>query len=75
MSHFACEQCGVPQLDSESGYVSGCCHYPPQESFRDVSVVFEDGSQGTAFYKTGKWFRGLLEMARGIECHPVRWKR
>lgn len=28
MSHFTCDKCGKPIIDSPKGYVTGCEHYP-----------------------------------------------
>lgn len=34
MSHFICEHCGAHIVDSPTGYLSGCRHYPMEQHIR-----------------------------------------
>jgi hypothetical protein len=41
MSNFACEHCGTVISDSETGYVTGCEHYPIEDSLRRDAISEE----------------------------------
>ena len=75
MSNFICEQCGVIQYDSETGYTSGCQHYPP-ESVRTVLMLFGgDGSHDKpGFYdeRYGGWYPTNISGSDPV--HPVAWR-
>lgn len=48
MSTFVCEHCGALCLDSPSGYISGCRHYPPDRApsaaeWREIDRAWLDG--------------------------------
>lgn len=49
MSNFICPECGEEIIDSRSGYVTGCEHFP-EEDFTDLAGKhMSDGkSQGEA---------------------------
>jgi hypothetical protein len=68
MSNFACEKCGVTQFDSATGYVSGCCHYPPHHS-RFVTIDYGGGCEAKAFH-VGSWRD--VQPAEGQHLHPLQ---
>lgn len=46
MSNFTCEHCGIPIIDSNLGYITGCQHYPLKtaqeaELFEDLAAKYE----------------------------------
>ncbi len=63
MSSFNCEKCGLPNLDSEYGYIAGCEHYPPEFDGRYKTKILQ-GSMDTkvveslTFYRNGQWKSG-----------------
>ena len=36
MSNFKCEKCGKDIIDSQTGYINGCEHYPLPELPSDI---------------------------------------
>lgn len=72
MSHFICN---ITQVDSPHGYISGCCHHPPEHS-RYVKVFFggDDEVPTLAYCKGGVWYRSQDAERQGRAVHPVRWE-
>jgi hypothetical protein len=90
MSNFICEKCGVTQVDSPTGYVSGCCHYPPHHS-RKVTIDYGGGCETKAFYvgsrvtykdengqkvtsRSGCWYKSKEAQAKHRAVHPLTWR-
>jgi hypothetical protein len=76
MSHFNCEQCGVTQVDSPEGYISGCCHYPPENNRTVVLQFGGDGSHDrNGFYakQHGAFYFSVESMNQLKSVHPVAW--
>jgi len=73
MSSFACEKCGVHQIDSPLGYVEGCVHYPPLQGL--ICLVSFDGVtfDTTAFHTSG-WYKSDEAEREGRSIHPISWK-
>lgn len=75
MSNFACEHCGVVQVDSPRGYMEGCHHHPPED--QRITVLDYGAGEFTdiGFYHRphGAWYRSLESMHQFISVHPVRW--
>lgn len=73
MSSFKCETCGVDNIDlPQVGYVSGCCHNPPEHS-DFVTVYFGgDTTPARAFYR-GAWYKSERARGDGRAVHPVTW--
>jgi hypothetical protein len=71
MSNFVCEKCGVTQFDSPTGYVAGCCHYPPHHS-RFVTIDYGGGCETKAFF-SGAWYKSKEAQAKHRAVHPVTW--
>jgi hypothetical protein len=76
MSHFACDKCGVTQVDSPQGYIAGCCHHPPEDG---RTVVLKFGGDGrfdrTGFYvkSHGAFYANEKSMNQRAAVHPVEW--
>lgn len=43
MSSFTCPQCGTDIIDSETGYITGCPHYPKEDLAKLPMGDVEDG--------------------------------
>jgi hypothetical protein len=72
MSSYVCDKCGVTQVDSEWGYISGCCHHPPEHGHY-VTVYFGgDVPPAKAFYR-GAWYKSEKAKSQGKAVHPVTW--
>lgn len=72
MSNFTCETCGIHQIDSSSGYISGCAHYPPHHS-EFVDVFFGGEHLPTRAFYAGAWYKSVRSQKQGLAIHPVSW--
>lgn len=74
MSNFLCDKCGIANIDSPTGYVAGCQHYPPEHG-RYVVVSFGgDTFDGSAFYDGIAWFTSAQGYIEHRAVHPVAWR-
>jgi hypothetical protein len=74
MSDFYCEQCKRPNIDSPTGYVAGCAHYPPRQG-RYVSVSFDgEAFDDRSFYSGIDWYRSMEDAFEHRAIHPVAWR-
>jgi hypothetical protein len=73
MSNFLCDKCNRPNIDSPTGYVAGCQHYPPNHE-RYVIVSFGgDTPEARAFY-SGSWYKSIKAKVLHRAIHPVAWR-
>jgi hypothetical protein len=76
MSSFLCEKCGASNCDTPRGYVSGCCHYPPEHS-RVVTLRFDEGGsrdcQGFYWRPHGAFYKSKKAMKSQTPVHPIEW--
>jgi len=42
MSNFYCDKCGAPCFDSDTGYTTGCKHYPSDKKIEDTCSLKAD---------------------------------
>ena len=73
MSNFACEICGVTQVDSTQGYIEGCGHIPSTIG-GDREVEFGDGGWVDAVTDGVNWAYSHESIAAGKVIHPKRWR-
>jgi hypothetical protein len=74
MSNFTCSRCGIANIDSPTGYVAGCQHYPPDNS-RCVLVSFDGETfRSSAFYSGIDWYRSMEDAFEHRAIHPVAWR-
>lgn len=74
MSNFLCDKCNHPNIDSLTGYVAGCQHYPPEHG-RIVAVSFDGETfDDEAFYHGYGWYRSLTSLIAHKAIHPVAWR-
>lgn len=74
MSNFACGKCGIANIDSPTGYVAGCQHYPP-ENRRYVVVSFDgEAFDARAFYRGSGWYKSIKASFEHRAIHPVAWR-
>ena len=55
MSNFYCETCGAAVIDSPTGYVEGCEHYPPDVKNNDAKSDIEILAQWIVDLDAGKF--------------------
>lgn len=46
MSTFNCEKCNITCWDTETGYITGCTHYPPD--YTAVNLMFKNYQRSQA---------------------------
>jgi len=53
MSNFKCEKCGTNIMDSEEGYIRGCCHYPPDKVPPKAFgfIIYYDSNSETSIFR------------------------
>lgn len=74
MSNFTCSRCGIANIDSPTGYVAGCQHYPP-ENGRYVVVSFDGETfDARAFYRGSGWYKSTKASFEHRAIHPVAWR-
>lgn len=73
MSNFACEQCGINQIDSTQGYIEGCSHFPAIIG-GDYEVEFGDGQWVDAVTDGVTWAYSQDSISSGKIIHPKRWR-
>jgi hypothetical protein len=74
MSNFTCSRCGIANIDSPTGYVAGCAHYPPRQG-RYVFVSFDGETfDDRAFYSGIDWYRSMEDAFEHRAIHPVAWR-
>ena len=73
MSNFACEKCGVHQIDGPTGYVEGCSHYPPLKHLWCL-VSFDGVTFDTKAYYSTAWYTSGEAEHEGRAIHPICWK-
>jgi hypothetical protein len=74
MSNFTCSRCGIANIDSPTGYVAGCAHYPPRQG-RYVFVSFDGETfRSSAFYNGIAWYTSKQSAFSDRAIHPVAWR-
>ena len=70
MSSFICKVCGINSIDTESGYISGCKHYPPDRDGEYQVKVFNEMTRSieteSMRFTKGSWVNQYNEV---IEWH------
>ena len=58
MSNFTCEKCSVNIVDSPTGYIQGCKHYPPEKTgFYECKIKHPTNGYtiNRLLFKDGEW--------------------
>lgn len=74
MSNFTCSRCGIANIDSPTGYVAGCQHYPPEHTGYVAVSLDGETFDARAFYNGTGWYKSFKAWSQQRAVHPVAWR-